>query len=109
MLKIELSTRALKFLRKIPTKHARQIENKLTELQINPKPPDAKLLKGMNTYWRADSGEYRIVYEVTSDILAVGLIGKRNDDEIYNQLKRLTILINDETGLYETNNDLEIT
>ena len=34
-------------------------------------------------------GEYRIVYRIDSDTLFVEIIGKRNDDEVYRQLRRL--------------------
>ncbi len=38
-----------------------------------------------------DEGEYRIVYrfDVDADLVEVILVGKRNDDEVYKQLKRL--------------------
>jgi mRNA interferase RelE/StbE len=40
---------------------------------------------------RVDSGEYRIVYrfDTNLDLVEVILVGKRNDDEVYKQLKRL--------------------
>jgi mRNA interferase RelE/StbE len=44
-------------------------------------------LKGYS-YYRADVGEYRIVYQVEEQTLEILLIEKRNDDEIYKQLKR---------------------
>jgi mRNA interferase RelE/StbE len=39
---------------------------------------------------RTDSGEYRIIYRVEEDELHVALIGKRNDDEVYRLLRRMT-------------------
>jgi mRNA-degrading endonuclease RelE of RelBE toxin-antitoxin system len=41
--------------------------------------------------YRVDSGEYRIVYcfDPNADLVEVILVGKRNDDEVYKQLKRL--------------------
>lgn len=87
MLKVEVSPKAGKFLTRIPTKHANQIIAKIELLQINPKPQDSKSLHGFNCL-RADSGEYRIIYEIDSDTLHILLIGKRNDDEVYKLLKR---------------------
>ncbi|MEK6577686.1 MAG: type II toxin-antitoxin system RelE/ParE family toxin [Bdellovibrionota bacterium] len=89
MLKIDLSKRALKFLSKLPPKQARQLATKILELRTNPEPPDSSKLKGYDNYRRADFGEYRIVYFVQEDVLMIYLVGKRNDDEIYKQLKRL--------------------
>ncbi len=88
MLRVNLSRQAAKFIKKLSTtKHARQIATKITELRSNPYPPDSLKLKGYS-YYRTDSGEYRIVYQVQEEILEILLIDKRNDDEVYKQLKR---------------------
>jgi mRNA interferase RelE/StbE len=39
---------------------------------------------------RKDSGEYRVVYRYDDTTVYIMLIGKRNDDEVYKQLERLT-------------------
>jgi mRNA interferase RelE/StbE len=89
MLKIDISKRSKKFLEKLPPKQARQLTTKILELRTQPEPPDSIKLKGYEHYRRTDVGEYRIVYFVKDDVLMIVLVGKRNDDEIYNQLKRL--------------------
>ncbi len=88
MLEIKIHSRAKKFLRRIPHKHARQITGKIDALAIDPFPPDSKRLKGMDWY-RADVGEYRIAYNAFGTVLDIPLIGKRNDGEIYKRLERL--------------------
>jgi mRNA interferase RelE/StbE len=90
MLKINSSRRAEKFLRSLPKKQAKQIARKISELRFNPTPQDVK--KVLNSHFlRADSGEYRIIYTVnnTDKTLEIFLIGKRNDDEIYRDLKNI--------------------
>ena len=89
MLKIDLSKRAKKFLEKLPPKQARQLTLKILDLRTNPEPPDSSKLKGYDHYRRTDFGEYRIIYFVNQDVLMIFLVGKRNDDEIYRQLKRI--------------------
>ena len=89
MLKIEIAKRAAKLLARLLPKHARQLAIKIQDLRMNPAPHDSKLLKGHAPYRRADMGEYRIIYFVQGDILKIDLVGKRNDDEIYKQLRRL--------------------
>jgi mRNA interferase RelE/StbE len=89
MLKINLSRQAAKYLKKLPDKQAKQVATKLTELIQNPYPQDSLKLKGY-PYHRVDIGEYRAVYYLDSEILEILLIYKRNDDEIYKKLKRLT-------------------
>jgi mRNA interferase RelE/StbE len=70
-------------------KHARQVLMKLLDLCVDPSPLDSKLLKGTTgEFQRVDSGEYRIIYRVHGELLHVALIGKRNDDEVYKEMKR---------------------
>jgi mRNA interferase RelE/StbE len=49
-----------------------------------------KELTGYPGYYRVDSEEYRIVYRFDPDVdlVEVILVGTRNDDEVYKQLKR---------------------
>ena len=86
MLKLDITKQAVKFFRPLPAKQYRQIFNKILALMEDPEPPDSSPLIGY-PYRRADIGEYRIVYRVEEDCLKVALVGKRNDDEVYRQLK----------------------
>jgi mRNA interferase RelE/StbE len=88
MLKIDISKRAAKFLAKLPPKQSHQLGTKIQELRSNPEPHDSQILKGFAPLRRADAGEYRIIYVVENQTLIIALVGKRNDDEIYRQLKR---------------------
>ncbi len=87
MLKLDITHDALKFLKTIPPKQFRQIVNKMFDLLKNSKPQDSKQLTGYPDYWRADIGEYRIVYRVLKDTVKIAVIGKRNDDEVYRKFK----------------------
>lgn len=74
---------------RMPPKHARQVLMKVIDLCSDPMPSDAEMLKGTKeTFYRATSGEYRIIYRVVGDILEVALIEARNDDESYKKMKR---------------------
>jgi mRNA interferase RelE/StbE len=84
-----LSKDAIDFVRTIQPKHAKQILLKVIALCSDSRPTDAQPLKNSpEGYWRADVGEYRIIYRVQGDVLEVPLIGKRNDDEVYKCLSR---------------------
>lgn len=86
MLKLNITKQPIKFFRLLPAKQYRQVFNKVLALLEDPEPPDSSPLIGY-PYRRADIGEYRIIYRVEEDCLKVALVGKRNDDEIYHQLK----------------------
>jgi mRNA interferase RelE/StbE len=90
MLRIEISKRADKFIDSLPAKQKRQISAKIIELASNPQPHDSIQVKGFTQFRRTSVGEYRIIYHVKeSVVLIIVLVGKRNDDDIYKQLKRL--------------------
>ncbi|WP_460200366.1 type II toxin-antitoxin system RelE family toxin [Scytonema sp. NUACC21] len=91
MAKLDGLETVLDFLKGLQPKIAAQIAKKVMSLNVEPLPADAKELAGYTGYYRVDSGEYRIVYRfhADGDLVEVILVGKRNDDEVYKQLKRL--------------------
>jgi mRNA interferase RelE/StbE len=84
----ELSKQAIKFLKHLPEKQESQVVRRIAALAENPFAPDVRKLSGFDCF-RADSGEYRIVYTTKNETLFVWIVGKRNDDEVYRKLKRL--------------------
>ncbi|NOT54936.1 MAG: type II toxin-antitoxin system RelE/ParE family toxin [Deltaproteobacteria bacterium] len=88
MLKLDITHDCLKFLRTLNPKQFRQVVTAVFNLLHAPEPHDSAALTGY-PYRRVDIGEYRIVYRVEGDMLKVPLVGKRNDDEIYKDLRRL--------------------
>ena len=88
MLKLDISKKAADFVSDLPPKQFRQIIKKVLALMSDPEPTDSKLLTG-SSFMRADIGEYRIIYRLDKDTLIISLIGKRNDGEVYRDLKRL--------------------
>lgn len=90
MLKIEITKRAGKFIESLPAKQKRQITAKILELRNNPQPQDSIQIKNFQQFRRTSVGEYRIIYQIQESVLLIiVLIGKRNDDDLYKQLRRL--------------------
>jgi mRNA interferase RelE/StbE len=87
MRRTEYYKEALRFLKRVPSKHGRQLLAKIGELAADPNPADSKALTGY-PYRRATAGEYRIIYSADDDTLTIVLIGKRNDDDVYRRLGR---------------------
>ena len=83
------SRAAAKFVADLPPKQFRQVWLKVLALLAEPYPHDTAQLSGY-PFHRVDAGEYRIVYRATETEIELLLVGKRNDDEIYKQLKRKT-------------------
>ena len=82
----------LDFLKGLRPKIAAQIAKKVLSLNLDPLPNDSKQLKGYANFYRVDSGEYRIVYQFLpkQDLVKIILVGKRNDDDVYKKLNRLS-------------------
>lgn len=88
MRRLEIRKRALDFLLGLPAKQFRQVAIKVLALLAEPEPPDSRPLKG-HPFRRADIGEYRVVYDFDAHTVRVLVIGKRNDDEVYQALGRM--------------------
>jgi len=89
MLVLKPSKAAVRFIQDLPAKQFRQIWLKVLGLLTEPFPNDSSKLQGYDFY-RVDFGEYRIIYQVVDNTtLDLILIGKRNDDAVYKQLKRI--------------------
>ena len=88
MLKLALSRAALRYVQTLDPRQYRQVVGTVFRLLQDPAPHDSQPLSGY-PYRRVDIGEYRIIYRVEGEVLNVFLIGKRNDDEIYRDMRRL--------------------
>ena len=90
MLKVNLSRQSAKFIKKLSTKHARQVAAKITQLISNtkmfatnlpPKSPSPPLVPPSGGETEGGLSEKRV--------LEILVIDKRNDNAVYKQLKRL--------------------
>jgi mRNA interferase RelE/StbE len=84
--KLDVTKDVLEFIGELEPKRFKQVLNKTLSLLENPH--DSKKLIGYEEYYRADVGEYRIIYRVDKDTVRGALIGNRNDDEVYKQFER---------------------
>ncbi|WP_293909819.1 type II toxin-antitoxin system RelE/ParE family toxin [Deinococcus sp.] len=97
---IQFDSAAEKDLGKIGNaKHLRQISQKLDDLERDPKPADAKAIRGQHfrakgwNFFRVDVGEYRIVYDLDEQsnvltVVTIAVIAARNDSKVYKLMER---------------------
>ena len=89
-LTLRITRQTGRFVKTLPPKQYKQVVGTIFSLLNNPVPHDSQVLKGSKqNNRRVDVWEYRIVYRVEGEELLVLVAGKRNDDDIYKQLKRL--------------------
>jgi mRNA interferase RelE/StbE len=73
---------AQKQLNKLPNAIATRIEDKMMELEQDPRPPGCKKLKGRDAY-RIRIGDYRVIYEIHDGKLIVTVITIGHRREVY--------------------------
>jgi mRNA interferase RelE/StbE len=86
---VQITKESEKFLKKLEPKHAKQIALRIKGLAAQDHAHDTKPLKGiLHDYFRIDVGDFRIIYRYDEEYLYITLIGKRNDNEVYNSMIR---------------------
>ncbi len=90
MTNITFSREALKFVKGLDSKPARQVYEKTLALLLDSKPQSATELRGFKGYLRLRVGDYRVIYSKTNESICVVLIDNRSDDDVYKHLERLT-------------------
>ena len=88
MLTLHHPKSALKFVEALPAKQFTQVFKKVLALMKDPGPGDSSNLEGY-PFKSVDIGEYRIIYHADKDVLHVEVIGKRNNRDVYRQLRNL--------------------
>jgi mRNA interferase RelE/StbE len=84
--KLNIKKSARKELLKLQPKFFKQVMSKILSLIDNPKPQDYKALQGYPDLYRVDQGEFRIIYTIQEEEILIFRVGKRNDDEVYENL-----------------------
>ena len=81
--KIEWKPSAVKELRRLPREMVTRIVNAVAQLAQNPFPPASKKLVGSQHTYRIREGDYRIVYDVTSNTLTIEIIRVARRRDVY--------------------------
>jgi mRNA interferase RelE/StbE len=79
---VQLERAAQKQLAQIPQPFLAAIDEKILALEIDPRPPGCKKLKGRDG-WRIRIGDYRVIYKINDSILLVLIIEIGNRKSIY--------------------------
>ncbi len=85
-LALRITKSARKDLADLQPKFFKQVMTKILLLAEDSRPQDYKQLKGYSGVYRVDQGEYRILYTISEDAIEVFRVGKRNDNEVYENL-----------------------
>jgi mRNA interferase RelE/StbE len=80
---IEFSSEAERFLEKTDAKTAMRIAKAVGKLSADPRPPGCKKLVGVDKEYRIRIGDYRVVYQIRTNVLMVFVIRIGHRGNIY--------------------------
>ena len=81
--RVEFKRSAAKALKKIPKSDQRRIRDRIDSLAENLPESATTKMKGDNPFHRIKVGDYRIIYEVHSDILVIMVLKIGHRKEVY--------------------------
>ena len=81
--RIEVSSAAVRQLRKLDRAAQRRVQAAIELLADAPRPSAAKTLAGGDGEWRVRTGDYRIVYEVHDNVLLILVIAIGHRRDVY--------------------------
>lgn len=87
--RIEVTPRALKDLKALPTRERQRVADQIDALMINPRPQGCKKLKSREDFYRIRVGDYRVVYRVEDKVLLILIVRIGDRKEIYEIIRRL--------------------
>ncbi len=83
---VRLKPSAERALRKLPAQIRSRIGSRLDALAVNPRPPGCEKLGGVEDLYRVRAGDYRIVYQVSDDVLLVLIVTIGHRSDVYRRL-----------------------
>jgi mRNA interferase RelE/StbE len=81
--RVEVAPAAVRQLRKLDPTARRRVQAAIELLAEEPRPSGAKKLAGGEGEWRVRTGDYRIVYEISDNVLLVLVVAVGNRRDIY--------------------------
>lgn len=80
---VEFAPAAEREFRKLAREIQLRLRPRIDALADDPRPAGARKLKGRDDLWRVRAGDYRIVYEIRSEILVVLVVHVAHRREVY--------------------------
>ena len=84
--RIEVKRSAAKALKKIPKSDQKRISEKIDTLAEKLPNPDTTKMKGNNPFHKVRIGDYRIIYEIRNNLLAIMVVKIGHRKDIYRNL-----------------------
>jgi mRNA interferase RelE/StbE len=89
-LNLKVANDSLKFMGDLEPKQYKQLWSKVLNLTKDPRPNYSEHLSGNADCFRIAAGEFRCVYKILPGAIHVLIVERRNDDKVYQKLKRIS-------------------
>jgi mRNA interferase RelE/StbE len=83
---IEFRPAVLRSLKKYPRKDLQRIKKRIENIAQNLPDPASTKMKGRNDFHKVRVGDYRLIYEIHSDILIILVVKIGHRKDVYKQL-----------------------
>lgn len=83
---VRLKPSAERALRKLPRESQRRVASRLDGLDGDPRPAGCEKLAGDDRLYRVRVGDYRIVYQISNDVLVVLVVAIGHRSDVYRRL-----------------------
>ena len=80
---ITFARSARKELERLNTNVLGRIFPKIEALAQNPRPPSCRKLRGFDGLWWIRIGDYRVIYQILDDKMAVDIVAVRHRSQVY--------------------------
>ena len=87
--RIEVTPRARKDLKALPTREKQRVAKQIDALKTDPRPTGCKKLQGREDFYRIRAGNYRVVYQIEDEVLFILIVRVGDRKEIYEIIRRL--------------------
>lgn len=87
--RIEVTPRAQKDLKALPTRERQRVAEQIDALKIDPRPTGSRKLRGREDFYRIRAGDYRVVYQIEDEVLLILIVRVGDRKEIYEIIRRL--------------------
>lgn len=87
--RIEVTPRARKDLKALPTRERQQVAEQIDALKTDPRPAGCKKLKGREDFYRIRVGNHRVVYQIEDEVLYILIVRVGDRKDIYEIIRRL--------------------
>lgn len=81
--RVDIAPGALRDLARLPRHVRPRVSAAIDALEVNPRPPGVRKMRGADLRYRIRVGDYRVIYEIHDNVLLVLVVQVGNRRDVY--------------------------